>query len=61
MCPFVDDGDVRCAARMTLANLVRAFAHCADDYEACPIYRELIAHGREYHESEADAGVLAAS
>ncbi len=41
MCPFVNKTDARCGAHLTLGNLAQAFAHCADCYTDCPIYREL--------------------
>lgn len=41
MCPFVDNSYTRCAAQMTLRNLTRAFALCADRYVECSCYREL--------------------
>ncbi len=43
MCPLVDASDTRCATHLTLNNIFRAFAHCADRYTECPVYRELIA------------------
>jgi hypothetical protein len=65
VCPFVDKSDVRCATHLTLANLARAFAHCADEYTVCPIYaqlqRELVSHGREHREPAVAACLLAAS
>jgi len=45
MCPFVDRSDVRCAAHMTLRNVLTAFQHCADRYTECPVYTQLTAHG----------------
>ena len=44
MCPFIDEADVRCTARLTLRELARAFSECADGYTKCPIYQEMIAH-----------------
>ncbi len=65
MCPFLDRPDARCATHLTLANLPRAFRHCADQYTLCPIYQklvgELISDAWEYEESDAPAGVLVAS
>jgi len=49
VCPFVDKSDARCATHLTLANLLRAFAHCAGDYPLCPVYErlvtEMVTHG----------------
>ena len=42
MCPFVDKSDVRCAAHMTLRNVLQAFQHCADRYGECPVYAQLV-------------------
>ena len=65
MCPFLDKSDARCATHLTLANLPRAFAHCADQYTLCPIYQkllaELICDDRTYEASAATVGLLAAS
>ena len=64
MCPMLDKSDARCAAHLTLANISSAFAHCADQYEQCPIYQNTIArmldHVCQYSETPAAAGVLAA-
>ena len=46
MCPFVEESDARCAAHLNMQNLFQAFTHCADHYEACPIYQELLADER---------------
>jgi len=65
VCPFVDKSDARCATHLTLANLTRAFAHCAGDYTVCPIYEqlvnEMVSDGFDYEESGVAAGLLAAS
>jgi hypothetical protein len=61
VCPFVDKADARCAPHLTLGNLARAFAHCADHYTECPVYRELIAHARPYdHPAPAAVPLVAA-
>jgi hypothetical protein len=41
VCPFLDQSDARCDSHLTLANLARAFAHCADEYTVCPIFRAM--------------------
>ena len=67
MCPFVDQSDARCATHLTLANISRAFAHCADEYTMCPVYQQLIAEldlvsdGCAYAHTSAAASLLAAS
>jgi hypothetical protein len=65
VCPFVDKSDARCATHLTLANIARAFAHCADEYTDCPIYQKLITEltsdGCEHEEPAAAASLLAAS
>jgi len=61
---MLEKSDARCAAHLTLANISSAFAHCADQYEQCPVYRKMIAellgHVCQYSEIPAAAGVLAA-
>lgn len=65
MCPFLEKADARCATHLTLANLPRAFRHCADQYALCPVYRrlvgELICDARKHEASPAPVGVLAAT
>ena len=64
MCPMLDKSDARCATHLTLANISRAFAHCADQYEQCPIYQQTVAgmldHVCQYQETTAAVGVLVA-
>jgi hypothetical protein len=61
---MLDKSDARCATHLTLANISRAFAHCADRYEQCPIYQktvdEMLDHVCQYQETTAAAGVLVA-
>jgi hypothetical protein len=65
VCPFLDRSDARCDSHLTLANIARAFAHCADQYSVCPIYRAMMAEpissddGR--YESLGARGLLVAS
>ncbi len=40
MCPFLEKTDPRCATHLTLANISRAFAHCAGQYARCPVYQK---------------------
>ncbi len=58
VCPFVEKPDPRCAAGLTLHNIMRALTLCADRYASCPVYQERIAHVRPY---EPQPGRLAAS
>jgi hypothetical protein len=51
VCPFVDTTDARCAAHLTLKEVVRAFAHCADRYRECPVFHRLVADRCFSHES----------
>ena len=51
MCPFIDSADARCANHLTVRNVARAFAHCADHYRVCPVYQQLIA-GRCGHDKD---------
>jgi len=65
VCPFVDKSDARCATHLTLANLCRAFAHCAGDYTACPVYEklihEMVSHGCAYEQTGPAVALRAAS
>lgn len=64
MCPFVEQSDARCATHLTLANLTRAFAHCADEYTHCPVYRQMLAELQPHacnYEQPAATVLLAAS
>ena len=65
MCPFLDRSDARCDSHLTLANIARAFAHCADQYTVCPIYRamasEPISSDDARYEPLAAGGLLVAS
>ena len=42
MCPFLDKANPRCAARQSLQNLDDALGLCADHFEACPVYQEML-------------------
>jgi hypothetical protein len=61
---MLEKSDAQCATHLTLANISSAFAHCADQYEQCPIYQktiaELLDHVCQYSETPAAAGVVAA-
>ena len=41
MCPYVEASDRRCGNHLTLDNLRHALAHCASEYQQCPVYREI--------------------
>jgi len=62
---MLEKSDARCATHLTLANISGAFAHCADQYEQCPIYQQILAemldHASQYEETIAAAGLLVAS
>ena len=62
---MLDKSDARCATHLTLANISSAFAHCADQYEQCPIYRqtlsELLDNVCQYKETTTAVGILVAS
>jgi len=64
VCPFVDSADPRCATHLTLRNINRAFAQCADRYILCPVYQsrmtELLSDERHPDRNEVPF-VLAAS
>jgi hypothetical protein len=40
VCPFLEDSDCRCAARLSLDRLDEALGYCADEFVLCPTYRE---------------------
>ena len=61
MCQLVDASDTRCATHLTLNNIFRAFAHCADRYCECPVYRELLAKAGSYESEDAERVLLRAS
>lgn len=42
MCPFLDQGDPRCAAHLTMQNLANAFEHCADHFASCPVFQDML-------------------
>jgi hypothetical protein len=42
MCPFAENTDARCNARLTLKHVSDAMEYCAGDHRQCPIYRELL-------------------
>ncbi|MFP4354120.1 MAG: hypothetical protein ACLFUJ_03270 [Phycisphaerae bacterium] len=42
MCPFLEQSNPLCAAHLTMSNIASAFAHCADKYEHCPVYAQML-------------------
>ena len=50
MCPFLDKADPHCAARQSLQNLDDALGLCADHFEACPVYQEMLPSNALSHE-----------
>ena len=42
MCPFLNKSDCRCAQHLTFGNLFSAFAECANKFNACRIYDEML-------------------
>lgn len=59
MCPFVDKRDPRCAGHLSLENISSAFAHCADQYTECPVYRQLLSEAMVHAAVEIPARVAA--
>jgi hypothetical protein len=41
VCPFVNNGDRRCAKHLTLADLAHALTFCAGRHVDCPVYTEI--------------------
>ena len=62
---MLEQSNASCATHLTLANISSAFAHCADQYEQCPIYKktlaELLDNVCQYKETTAAVGLLVAS
>lgn len=50
MCPFLDKADPHCAARHSLHNLDDALGLCADRFETCPVYQEMLLSNAPRHE-----------
>ena len=42
MCPYLEQSDPRCASHLSLSRLQEALSYCADDYESCPAYRQIV-------------------
>lgn len=61
MCPFVDKSNPRCAAHLTLSNILGAFAHCADRYVECPEFKYVKAQVADNDYRRVPAALLAAS
>ncbi len=61
MCPFIDKAHAQCAGHLNLKNLSHAFAHCADHYTACSIYRKLLAKERNHDRVKSASRFLVAS
>lgn len=59
MCPFVDQGDARCAAYLSLHHLDEALTRCADHYDQCPIYRRKLLSDASHADKDADRVVAA--
>ncbi|HNX26723.1 MAG TPA: hypothetical protein PKK48_04880 [Phycisphaerae bacterium] len=41
VCPLVEKSNPRCASHMTFRNISQMFAHCAGEFNSCPIYKEM--------------------
>jgi len=52
LCPFIDKSDPRCAAHLNLGNVSHAYGYCADRYQMCLIYQELINDDRNSQREE---------
>lgn len=50
MCPFLDMADSRCAARQSLHNLDDALGLCADRFQVCPVYQDMLLSNALRHE-----------
>lgn len=45
-CPFLNRADARCSNFFSLERLDHAFGYCFDQYQGCPVYRELLVERR---------------
>ena len=61
MCPYVDAGDPRCNAHMTMREISTAFAYCFGRYTKCPVYCRRVARERQNAKVEEPVELLAAS
>ena len=61
MCPFLDKSNPRCAAHLTLSNILGAFSHCADRYGECPEFKYVKAQVADDDRRRVPAVLLAAS
>ncbi|HEX4123778.1 MAG TPA: hypothetical protein VHY37_03565 [Tepidisphaeraceae bacterium] len=46
-CPFLNRTDDRCSAHFSIDRLRSLFAECFGEYQACPVYAELLAERRD--------------
>lgn len=53
VCPFINGRERRCARNMKLDRLDYAVAVCADDFERCPVFWEMLARRRNEKRKEA--------
>jgi hypothetical protein len=51
-CPFLNRTDSRCGSHFTLERLEHAFAFCFNQYNACPVYLEMLSE-RQIRRGEA--------
>lgn len=45
-CPFLNRADARCSNHFSLDRLGHAFGYCFGQYQACPVYLELLVERR---------------
>lgn len=45
-CPFLNRADRRCSNFFSLERLEHAFGCCFNEYDRCPVYRELLVERR---------------
>ncbi len=50
MCPFLDEGDSRCAVHQSLHNLHEAMALCAGHFARCPVYQQMRLSNAPHHQ-----------
>lgn len=52
-CPFLNRCDDRCSQRFNLGHLDHAFHYCFDQYQACPVYLDLLIERRTHRPAAA--------
>jgi hypothetical protein len=54
VCPYLENADSRCAVHQSLHRLDDALTLCAEDFENCPVYREMLEGNAPVHSQTAE-------